>query len=108
MTDWDEVSSPTRHALLGCGEEVRSMTTTNEQFAQKVGIHHSMASRIRSGDRLPSLPVIDRISKEYGIGMSTLVAARLQGSEAFSALVRRRIFGERDTPAEVDPVATGA
>lgn len=34
---------------------------TNEQVAQNLGISHSMVSRIRSGDRLPSYTLMHRI-----------------------------------------------
>jgi len=91
--------------MLNSGKEV-SPLQTNEQFAQRVGIHHSMASRIRSGDRLPSLRVIKAISDNYGIPMRTLVDARLAGAATFSEILRRRVFKDPPTVAvAVEPKA---
>lgn len=39
---------------------------TNQRVAEDLGITHSTVSRIRSGDRLPSLQLVRRIAARYG------------------------------------------
>lgn len=73
-------------------------TMTNREFGQRVGIHHSMASRIRNGQRCPGSAVIEKISTEFGIPIQTLVKARNKGAEEFGELIRKRIF--KDKPAK--------
>lgn len=41
-------------------------SATNQRIADDLGITHSMVSRIRSGDRLPSLQLVRRINVVYG------------------------------------------
>ena len=41
-------------------------TVTNQRVADDLGITHSMVSRIRSGDRLPSLQLVRKIEAAYG------------------------------------------
>ncbi len=68
------------------------MPLTNQQFGDRIGCHHSMASRIRSGDRMPGPNLIQRISEEYGIPMKTMMDARNRGEEAMGRLIRARCF----------------
>ena len=68
------------------------MALTNQQFGERIGCHHSMASRIRAGKRMPGPDLIQRISEEYGIPLKTLMEARKKGEEAMGALIRRKIF----------------
>lgn len=65
---------------------------TNQRVAEDLGITHSMVSRIRSGDRMPSLKLVRRIEtvlgwpaaeqiasldpKVYASGFETLLAKR--------------------------------
>lgn len=45
---------------------MRSMALlTNEEFAARVGIHYSTASRLRSGERHPSLELFAEIARIY-------------------------------------------
>lgn len=69
-----------------------------------VGISHSMASRIRAGQRLPGINTIERISVAYGIPLKTLLAARRKGAEelketgacpTFGELIRKRAFAKK-------------
>lgn len=69
---------------------------TNEEFGQRVGCHHSMASRLRAGKRLPGLDLMQRISKEFGVPLTELVDARNKGGEAFARLLQRRVFDPAD------------
>lgn len=74
---------------------------TNQEFADAIGCHHSMASRIRGGKRLPGLPLVESMSKVYGIPVNRLLAARKKGEEAFGEFVTKQIFdkGLRPTSA---------
>ena len=66
-------------------------TISNEEFGRRVGVSHSMASRMRSGVRLPGVRTMARISKEFGIPLEELVAKHEEGPEAFGAMLRRRV-----------------
>lgn len=67
---------------------------TNKEFGEAVGIHHSMASRIRGGKRVPGTDAIQRISDAYGIPVATLMKARQKGPAAFGRLVSREIYAK--------------
>lgn len=72
--------------------EKADLAKTNKEFAAVVGCHHSMASRIRAGVRVPGADLADRIGKAYGIPEKTVKSTLAQGSEAFGELVRKRCF----------------
>ncbi len=65
---------------------------TNQEIAARLGVHHSLVSRLRSGDRLPGPMLIEKISQEFEIPLATLLRTRNRGCEEFGALFRRRIF----------------
>lgn len=71
----------------------------NQEFGDAIGVHFTMASRIRSGQRLPSLRVCEKIAEVYKIPLTTLLAARREGPEVFSVLIRRRVFKEGNEAA---------
>lgn len=71
----------------------------NQDFGDSIGVHFTMASRIRSGQRLPSLKVCERISEVYKIPLKTLLDARRLGKAEFSALIRKRVFKEDQVAA---------
>lgn len=48
---------------------------TNTEVADRLGVHHSYVSRMRSGERLASVSMLSRISEEYGVPVEELVAA---------------------------------
>jgi transcriptional regulator with XRE-family HTH domain len=54
---------------------------TNFEFGRRVNCHHSMASRIRSGHRLPGVDLLTRISAEFKIPVTTLLKARVADLE---------------------------
>lgn len=70
---------------------------SNEEFGRRIGVTHSMASRIRSGDRLPSVKVMTKISEELDIPLETLVLAHRDGPKHFGRLIRAKIelLGQR-------------
>lgn len=68
---------------------------TNQAFADRVGCHHSLASRIRAGKRVPGYELMRRIGKEFNIPLEELASARDRGPEAFGELMRRRVFRAR-------------
>lgn len=74
-------------------------TISNQQFADAVGIHFSMASRLRSGTRLPSADLIMRIHEVYDIPLEDLHRARADGAEAFGQFLRDRVLVTADEPA---------
>lgn len=66
------------------------MALTNEAFGKKVGCHHSMASRLRSGKRLPGVALMGRISKAFSIPLEDLMKAHQKGGVAFAKLLAKR------------------
>lgn len=52
---------------------------TNTQIAEDIGLTHSGVSRIRSGDRLPSISVMAKIADVYGWSPDSQMAARFHG-----------------------------
>ncbi len=64
---------------------------TNDQLAARLGVSRSMASRVRSGQRLPSVRTMYAIHAEFGLSLDELVAAHIQGSAKFSALLRAKL-----------------
>jgi transcriptional regulator with XRE-family HTH domain len=72
---------------------------TNVAFGEAVGCHHSMASRIVNGKRLPSVELMERISAAYGVSMEEMLDARRKGAPSFGRLMQRRIVREMDRQA---------
>jgi transcriptional regulator with XRE-family HTH domain len=63
---------------------------SNGELGARIGVSHSMASRIRNGNRLPSTKVLDRIHQESAIPLDDLIAAHRQGSKAFGKLINEK------------------
>lgn len=64
---------------------------TNQEFAERVGCHHTMASRLLNGQRLASLELLNRIADEFGIPLADLITARLAGSDELGKTLRSRV-----------------
>lgn len=62
---------------------------TNEALGELLGISHATVSRIKSGHRLPSLEVMDKIRELYGWSLDDQTDARNEGTyaERFQAIV---------------------
>jgi len=69
------------------------MTTraTNEEIGQRIGLGHSGVSRIRSGDRFPSLAAMRRIERAYGWKIGDQIAAREKGQFEYAHEFDRRV-----------------
>lgn len=65
---------------------------TNEEFAEKVGIDYTTASRLRNGRRLPSGQLLVRIHDEFRIPWQRLMEAYAKGPAVFSELLGRVVF----------------
>lgn len=65
---------------------------TLEVFASRVDCHLSTASRLRSGERLPSLTLLARIGREFKLPLPELVAQYEKGRPAFAKYLRTRVF----------------
>lgn len=64
---------------------------TNEEFGQKVGCSHSMASRLRNGQRLPSLQLLTRIATKFNVDPAPLIRAHARGAESFGRALQKVI-----------------
>jgi len=69
---------------------------TSAQFAAAVDIHYSMASRLRSGERRPSLDLLIRIVDAYGLDINEAVHAA--HANEFGSYLEERVFSD-PTPA---------
>lgn len=65
---------------------------TNSSFAAQVGCHHTMASRLRNGKRLPSLSMFATICETFDLDTDDALSAYKQGPDAFGAFLRATVF----------------
>ena len=65
---------------------------TLEQFARRAQCHISTASRLRSGERLPSLTLLARLGREFELPFDELIDAYERGRPAFAAYLRTSVF----------------
>lgn len=72
-------------------------SVSNVEFAERVGIHFSMASKVRHGKRKPSAKLAMRIWKEYDLPADDLWTFLEADQEATGKYLRERVF--RDTAA---------
>jgi transcriptional regulator with XRE-family HTH domain len=81
-----------------------SHTPTNTEFADKIGLHHTMASRLRNGERSPSIQTFIAVKRAYGLTCEQVDAwldAIARGNEASGVWLRKEIFGATKTlPAD--------
>lgn len=70
---------------------------TNEEFGARVGCHYSMASRLRSGERLPSRDLLRRIIDVFELDRTEAYLAYDQGARAFSAYLRDTVLEPQET-----------
>lgn len=70
---------------------------TNVQVGDDIGLAHSTVSRIRSGDRLPSVDIMVEIERVYQWKVNWQIRARMNGNyaEKFEELLMNR-FGVED------------
>lgn len=61
---------------------METTSPTNEELAGLLGVSHATVSRIRSGDRLPSLQVMQKIRELYGWTLDEQWDARNAGTYA--------------------------
>jgi transcriptional regulator with XRE-family HTH domain len=59
-----------------------STRITQQQFADAIGVHFSMASRLLNGQRRPSPPTMDRIANAFHLDRDKLFDAYLAGRDA--------------------------
>lgn len=62
---------------------------TNEQLGNRLGVSHSMASRIRSGQRLPGTRTLGKFAREFDVSLEECHKAYEKGPDAFGKLVQR-------------------
>jgi transcriptional regulator with XRE-family HTH domain len=67
---------------------------SNTSFASKVGCNHTMASRLRSGQRMPSAAMLGRICDAYHLDKSVALTKYAEGRDIFSAWLREHVFGD--------------
>ena len=67
------------------------MVLSNKELGDRIGVSHSMASRIRNGRRLPGTRTLDRIHRELGIPLLDLMDAHRAGAPAFGRLLSEHL-----------------
>jgi len=91
---------------------------TNATLGERIGVSHSMVSRLLSGDRLPSVPTMARISEYFGRPLAEVVLATRPGvpmpdrtrnwGEYFTRLVDEHNSAEPTEPTEPTEPAESA
>lgn len=76
---------------------------TNDEFATRVGCHYSYASRLRRGERMPSVPLLFAIIVEFDLPETETLKAFRDGQLAFSAYLRREVFDKTSAVTPVQP-----
>ena len=66
---------------------------TNGDFAAKVGVHFTMASRYRNGQRVPSAQTALKIAQVYGLDYQEMLEAIGRGRREFGHYIRVNVFG---------------
>lgn len=69
---------------------------TNSEFAKRTGVHFTMASRLRNGDRVPSLHTFTRVIKEFNLSDEQIrewLAAIESSPEESGKWLTANIFG---------------
>lgn len=74
-------------------------TPTNQVIADAIGLTHSGVSRIRNGNRLPSLEIMQNIERAYGWSLKDQAEARERGMFHYA-----REFNQRVCPAESEAI----
>jgi len=69
---------------------------TNDTFAARVGCHYSYASRLKNGERLPSVAMLYRIIEAFGLNEHDALIAYRNGSGSFSSFLRTHVFSKPD------------
>jgi transcriptional regulator with XRE-family HTH domain len=70
----------------------RRKPVSNSEFAAAIGCHYTMVSRLRSGDRLPSVGQLAKIIEVYGLDPAEAIAAVNAGKKAFSKYLIDNVF----------------
>lgn len=68
---------------------------SNTDFAKRVGVHYTMASRIRNGRRMPSSHTLSSICSAFnlhGSDQEEMMLAVQEGQSAFGQWVRAKLF----------------
>ena len=77
---------------------------TNVELGRRLGVGHSMASRLRHGKRAPGIAVMKKMAEEFDIPWADVCDARAKGAEATGQLIREHA-GTPGAPEDRDPVA---
>lgn len=82
-------------------------TVTLEAFADRVGCHFTTASRLRSGERMPSKTLLGRIVEAYDLDKTEAFDLFTTGTPVeFGDYLREKVF-ERAVDSESKPQETG-
>lgn len=65
---------------------------TNEEFGAEIGVSFTMASKIRSGSRRPSIKVMSQISQKYHLPLIELVEAHAKGGTEVAKYLHEHLF----------------
>jgi transcriptional regulator with XRE-family HTH domain len=68
---------------------------SNADFGRRVGVHYTFASRLRNGQRIPSVETISAIRAAFNLDAATTVAmmdAAAQGAPTFGEWLNSTLF----------------
>lgn len=73
-------------------ESATRQRVTNHKFAELVGCNYTMASRLRSGNRMPSAAMLAKICTAFHLDEGEALRKHQQGSDVFSQWLRDSVF----------------
>lgn len=85
--------------MAGMDAPVIRKAASNPDFARRVGIHFTTASRLRNGDRMPSVACLSRIITAFDLAGSVLeefMQAAEGGAETLGAWINEHLFESAD------------
>lgn len=85
-------------------ETMEKALVTNRRVGEDLGVSHATISRIRSGDRVPSLALMGKVEKLTRWKLDRQVRARLEGK--YADQFERVLTQHYDPSLVVGPVAS--
>ena len=61
----------------------RRAAVSNPKVAERLGLHFTMASRLRSGARLPSIPMMAKIEATFGWSIAEQIKVRVSNTQTY-------------------------
>lgn len=85
------------------------VTLSNVEVGRRIGLHHTSVSRVRKGERVPSLEVMQKIATEFGWSLDDQAQCKAKSradyAAGFEAQIRAKHEREARDQAHKDALA---